>query len=206
MAYAPTKGNLINLKKSLALAMSGYELLDRKKNILLREMMTMIDEAENLQDELNTTISLAYRALQRANISLGIASVQNAANVDVDNSVTVSYRSIMGVELPGVKTDPPDAILPQYGLHTTNSALDEASALFTKTKIMASRLAELENGVYRLADAIKKTRKRANALENVVIPRFTSEIAVISDSLDEKDREEFSRMKVIKKQKNYGDG
>ena len=58
-----------------------------------------------------------------------------------------------------------------------------------------------ENSVYRLADSIKKTQKRANALKNIMIPRFEETVKFISDALDEKDREEFSRLKVIKKKK-----
>lgn len=198
MSTAPTKGNLINLKKSLALAQTGYDLLDRKRNILLREMMTLIDSAQALQREINDTYAHAYSALQRANVSLGITTVQSAANVDIEQSLTLSYRSIMGVELPRVDIDESPELKPEYGLQTTNSALDKAFLYFNKIKLMTARLAESETSVYRLADAIKKTRKRANALKNIVIPRFQAEIKVISDMLDEKEREEFNRMKVIK--------
>ena len=70
-----------------------------------------------------------------------------------------------------------------------------------KLKILTVELAEIENSVYRLADSIKKTQKRANALKNIMIPRFEETVKFISDALDEKDREEFSRLKVIKKKK-----
>lgn len=62
-------------------------------------------------------------------------------------------------------------------------------------------LAEVENSVYRLADAIKKTQKRANALKNVMIPKFEATVKFITEALEEKEREEFSRLKVIKSQK-----
>ena len=67
----PTKRNLITSKKSLALAKTGYELLDKKRNIIVREMMTLIDRATEIQTKIDVTYSQAYLALQRANITLG---------------------------------------------------------------------------------------------------------------------------------------
>ena len=82
MAIAPTKGNLINLKKSLALAENGYELLDRKRNILVREMMRLIEDAEEIQRDIDESYEKAYKALQAANVSLGISAVRTAASVE----------------------------------------------------------------------------------------------------------------------------
>ena len=82
-----------------------------------------------------------------------------------------------------------------------NSAVDNVYIHFTKVKELTVELAEIENSVYRLADAIKKTQKRANALKNIMIPRFEETVKFITDALDEKDREEFSRLKVIKRKK-----
>ena len=89
----------------------------------------------------------------------------------------------------------------QYGLNSTNSQLDEAYLSFVQVKHMTAELAEIENSVYRLADAIKKTQKRANALDNIMIPQFTATIKYITEALEEKEREDFSRLKVIKRQK-----
>ena len=80
--------------------------------------------------------------------------------------------------------------------------IDEAYILFARVKEMTAKLAEVENGIYRLAVAIKKTQKRANALKNILIPKFMNISKYISDSLEEKEREEFSRLKVIKTQKS----
>ena len=82
----------------------------------------------------------------------------------------------------------------------TSPALDEAYMKFRRVKDMTRRMAEIETSIYRLAQAIKKSQKRANALKNIVIPDFDSTIRVISEALEEKEREEFVRMKVIKKQ------
>ncbi len=196
----PTKGNLISSKKSLALAKTGYELLDKKRNILVREMMTLIDKASEIQDKIDVTYSKAYLALQKANITLGYID-DIAKSIPEENSLKVSYRSVMGVEIPIVTLDEEKEPKLYYGLDSTNENFDEAYICFREVKLLTADLAEVENSVYRLADAIKKTQKRANALKNIMIPRFEAAVKFISDALDEKDREEFSRMKVIKSQK-----
>ncbi len=197
----PTKGNLITSKKSLALAKTGYELLDKKRNILVREMMTLIDRATEIQTKIDVTYSQAYLALQRANITLGYID-DLAKTVPEDNSLKLSYRSVMGVEIPIVTIDEDSQENGLFfGLDVTNSAFDEAYMRFREVKRLTADLAEVENSVYRLADSIKKTQKRANALKNIMIPRFEETVKFITDALEEKDREEFSRLKVIKAQK-----
>lgn len=85
---------------------------------------------------------------------------------------------------------------------STSSLVDEAYIKFDRVKKLTAELAEVENSVYRLATAVNKTQKRANALKNIIIPRLTSTVKFITDSLEEKEREDFSRLKVIKAQKN----
>ena len=196
----PTKGNLIATKKSNALAHLGYELMDRKRNILIREMMGLLDDVKLLRDEITQTYAEAYRALQLANMSLGVISAMAEA-VPIDTGLHVSYRSVMGVEIPKLSYDKQE-IKPTYGLERANSKLDYAYTCFQKVKEMSVVLAEVENSVYRLANAIRKSQKRANALKNIVIPEFEHNIKFITDALEEKEREEFSRQKVIKRNKD----
>ena len=88
---------------------------------------------------------------------------------------------------------------PEYGMGDTCSELDECYLKFYRVKELTRRLAEVETSIYRLADAIKKTQKRANALQNIVIPGLDGTIRFITDALEEKEREEFARLKVIKR-------
>ena len=178
---APTKGNRSKIKRSLALAKMGYELMDRKRNILIREMMLLIDSAKQIQAEIDTTFTRAYSALQEANIKLG-ACQDIALATPVDDSLQLGYRSVMGVEIP-------------------DSSLDKTLYEFYRVKKLCATLAEVETSVYRLANAIKKAQKRANALQNIIIPQYTASIAYITGVLEEREREEFSRLKVIKAQK-----
>ena len=195
---APTKGNLNAAKRSRALADNGYELMDRKRNILIREIMELMDEAEDLQERIDSTFSEAYASMRLAEISMG-GSAQSGANaVPIDDSFSIRFRSVMGVELPVVSAEPEEPSGPPYGLAFTSSDLDDAYFKFAEVKELIRELAETENCIYRLAYAIKKAQKRANALQNIVIPGLGSEIARISDALEEKEREEFVRLKVVK--------
>lgn len=193
---SPTKGNLMKIKKSLELAKVGYDLLDRKRNILIRETMGLIDSAADIRSRIAESYRVAYQALEEANMSMGIVD-EFAAFVPVENGLTISSRSVMGVEIPTVSLDP----VPTdnyFGFRRTTAKLDEAYRRFNEVKQLTAELAQTENSVYRLATGIKKAQKRANALKNIIIPRFEVQVKTITAALDEKDREEFSRLKVIK--------
>ena len=107
----------------------------------------------------------------------------------------------MGVQLPCVEIAQAQPQM-SYSLSYTNSQLDKAYIAFCKVKEITATLAQVENSVYRLAIAIKKTQRRANALKNIIIPDSEHTVKFIADSLEEKEREEFSRLKVIKAQKS----
>lgn len=196
----PTKGNLIKMKRSLKQAQLGYELMDRKRNILIREMVNLTAEAKQLRGSIDETYRDAYRALQRANISMGVVSDISKV-IPVDNSIELNIRSVMGVELPQLSSQPREEKELPYGMMRTDSSFDNAYLCFNKAKDITVRLAEIENSIYRLAVSIKKTQKRANALKNIMIPKFRNAVRYISNALEEKEREEFSRQKVIKKAK-----
>lgn len=196
----PTKGNLIATKKSLALAKLGYDLLDRKRNILIREMMLLVEQAKSLHGEIEKTYSDAYAALQRANITLGVIE-ELSQGTGIENGIHITYRSVMGVDIPQVSYSS-TLKQSQYGLLSSNSQFDVAYMSFNRAKELTVVLAEVENSVYRLASAIKTTQRRANALKNINIPRFEETVRFITNALEEKEREEFSRLKVIRHTKD----
>lgn len=197
----PTKGNLILAKNSLTLASQGYDLMDKKRNILLRELMSLIDQTKEIQSEIDSTFTAAYAALQRANIELGINYVQEIAiSIPVDDSIRLKTRSIMGTEIPLVQHDPVPMSL-SYSYYNTKESLDEARLNFEKVKELTIKLSMVEISAYRLASSIHKTQKRANALKNITIPTYQGLVTNITNALEEKDREEFTRLKVIKRNK-----
>ncbi len=195
----PTKGNLILAKNSLKLAKQGYELMDKKRNILMRELMELIDKAKDIQREIDSTFTSAYNSLQQANIEMGIINVQELSNsIPEENSIEIKQRSIMGTEIPLVEYDN-TVTKPTYAFFQTKVSLDEASKRFVKVKDLTIRLSMIENSAYRLATNINKTQKRANALKNITIPYYTALVTEIQNALEEKEREEFTRLKVIKR-------
>ena len=197
----PTKGNLIRAKNSLALSRQGYELMVKKRNILNKEMMELIDQAKDIQTQIDETFRTAYAALQKANMEIGIAFVEQIAyTVPVEDSIRIKTRSVMGTEIPLVEYDAKSNI-PTYAYYSTKMSLDQAKAAFEKVKDLSIRLSMIENAAIRLAANIKKTQKRANALKNITIPRYEALSKDIQEALEEKEREEFTRLKVIKRMK-----
>lgn len=201
MNLFPTKGNLIIARNSLALSRQGFELLDKKRNILVREMMNMIDKAKKVNDEILVVFNEAYEALQDANISLGISVVQQIGfAIPEEDNIQIRDQSVMGVEIPIVSIND-KKMQPRYGFRMTNGTLDIARKKFERVKILSAQLAEIENSIYRLATNIRRTMKRTNALKNIMIPKYESISSTIENVLEEKEREEFSRLKVIKRVK-----
>jgi V/A-type H+-transporting ATPase subunit D len=194
-----TKGNLMSAKKFLAISKLGYDLLDRKRNILIREMMECIDKAKKLRGTIDSTYKTAYDALATANITMGVVA-HIAEGLDIYEGIAITYRSVMGVEVPVVRGEENTGRI-GYGLHRTNSQFDEAYVSFNEVRRITIVLAELENAIYRIAKAVKKTQMRANALKNILIPKYQNMVVTIQARLDENEREEFSRLKVIKARK-----
>jgi V/A-type H+-transporting ATPase subunit D len=157
----------------------------------------MIDDVRMLRLTMSSLFTQAYRALQDANITLGIVS-DIAKSIPIDDGISIKYRSIMGVEIPKVTHDI-EHVRITYGLGATNTKFDYAYKTFLELRLMIVKLAEIDNAVYRLAHAIRKTKKRANALERVVIPTLKKDIKFIKEILEEKDREALTRQKMIKK-------
>lgn len=193
----PTKGNLMHLNARLKLASKGYELMDRKRNILIREMMDILNEVKELRKTVTSKFKASYKALQDANITLGIVS-DISKSIPIDDGITIKYRSVMGVELPKVSHESKHVRI-TYGFGATNTKFDYAYKTFLEVREMMVKLAEIDNATYRLANAIRKTRKRANALDQIVLPQLANDIKFIKDTLEEKDREAFTRQKMIKK-------
>ena len=188
LKVVPTKGNLIAMKKSLQLANLGYNLMDQKRNVLIKEMMTLLDDVKLIRDQITSSYQEAYDALQEANISMGlITDIVNSTPEDY--GISIAYRSVMGVEIPKIAYDK-QPLKMTYDIERSNSKVDYAYNCFYRVKQLTVLLAEVENSVYRLANTIRKTQKRANALKNISIPRFESTIKVISEALEEKEREE----------------
>lgn len=195
---APTKANLIRAKNFLAFSQKGFELLDKKRNVLIQEMMGMIGKVKDLQDRMATVFKDAYEALQMANISMGVHEIEEIAlSIPTVEEYEILLKSVMGVEIPSVKYEKKD-LEHYYGFFRTNPAVDIAVTKFREVKYLIYELAEIENSVYKLAAEIKKTQKRANALEKIQIPKYKEQVKFMEQILEEKEREDFFRLKRVK--------
>ncbi|HAS72899.1 MAG TPA: V-type ATP synthase subunit D [Clostridiales bacterium UBA8960] len=197
----PTKANLIKSKSMLTFTRQGYQLLDKKRNVLIREMMDMIEEVENLQAQIDQVFFDVYDALNHALVTMGESTVMEIAlSIPRDENLTILNKSIMNVEIPTIKyAEKP--LGPYYGFYRTNSAIDLIVVKMAKAQQLLYHLAEVENTVFRLALEIKRTSKRANALDKIQIPKFESLTKWIEESLEEKEREDFFRLKRLKGKK-----
>jgi V/A-type H+-transporting ATPase subunit D len=182
----------------MAQAVSGHDLLEQKRQVLMMELVRHIDSARSLQNEVAGIFDEAYKSLRRANLSLGIDTVEDIANsVPFTGELVVRLRSVMGVEIPDID-DIDCSIKPSYSFMGSTGAMDEAYLSFRKVLATLLKLAEVETSVYRLAVQIRRTHRRVNALEKVVIPSNRAEGAFITGVLEEGEREDFVRMKIAK--------
>lgn len=195
---APTRSNLLRARESLDLAQEGYEILDRKREVLTNELVHVAHDAAELQEEVWALLDKAYRALEVARLSTGREHLEWAAlSVRSGVSVEVIPHSVMGVVIPSVRTHttPPDV---PYSLGDTTSALDEAAARFRRVLEEIPLLAEMMTTVWRLARELQKTQRRVNALQHVFIPQYEETIKHIESALEEREREETFRLKRLK--------
>ncbi len=198
----PTKANLMKCEEILKFSQKGFELLDKKRNILIQEMMTLVKRAEVIQSKINNEFIVAYKSLEIANIMMGRNSVKEFSfAVEEENEYKILLTSVMGVEIPKIKYNKEEPVA-SYSFFRTNSSFDNAVLKFNELKYMIYELSEVETSVYKLAMEIKKTKKRANALEKIRIPMYIDLIKEIKETLEEKEREDFFRLKLLKGRKN----
>lgn len=196
----PTKSNLIKLKKTIALSKQGQKLLEKKKYILENEKEKYISQKKELEETFHKQYEKAFLALQNANVDMGITKVNMISHtIKIDNLLDIKYKTIMGVEIPLISymsSSNPDLT---FGLLGTTISIDEAIVEFQNIKKMMIDLARLEITISRLDSAIEKVQKRSNSLKDIIIPNYEKDEKRIQDILEERDREEFVRMKMIKK-------
>ena len=159
----------------------------------------------NIQAQIDETFRTAYAALQKANMELGIAFVQQVSyTVPVEDSVRIKTRSVMGTEIPLVEYDKQLTNTPTYAYYSTRVSLDQAKAAFEKVKssLSSSPVSKMPRSVW--LQTSKKHRKERMLSRNITIPRYEALTKDIQNALEEKEREEFTRLKVIKRMKQKG--
>lgn len=200
--YLPTKSNLIKLQKSLTITKQGYELLEKKKMILSKELEKYLKQGESVRKEVYSLMESGKTLIRNANIDLGIDNLTNISNgVKIDNYIDIKNITLMGTEIPSA-VHKKEVVKRNYGFYNTNNTVDEAILKFNEIQEKLIELAILDNTIFRLKASIEKVRTRANALQNIIIPENEYIVKDISDKIDEREREEFARLKVEKNKLN----
>ena len=195
----PTRGALVRTGAALVLAVRGHDILEQKRHVLMMELSRRIHEAAGIQRTTRQLFEKAYAALQTTSLSLGIDTVEDIARSGPETTdFTILLHAVMGAEIPDVDPISQDPFS-CYSWYGTSASLDMAFFRAREVCSLIARLAEVETSVYRLAVHIRKTWRRVNALEKVVIPGLRADMARIAGALEEAEREDFVRMKTAQK-------
>ena len=190
--YAPTKTNLLRLRSDLNFARQGYELLDQKRNILIIELLALVDQTTDFQSR------KAYQALEEAVLDMGKLKVQYLTGaVNITTNIVIRSRRVMGVSLPVVETEFTEHP-PYYSPMGTSFWIDSSISFFKEVLNLLGRLSELKISVLRLANEVKKTIRKVNALEKIAIPDLHETVSFIESRLEENERDMFILMKMVK--------
>lgn len=195
---SPTKANLIRFKQELKLAQEGYELLDKKREVLLRELFRLIFEIKNLQDAISQKLPVIYSKFKSAETKLGKERIKNILTITAKGrEIKLLEKSVMGIHIPEVSLK--EEFRPQYygPLHSPPE-LDETIKLLMEFFPTLLHYLELKYALVRVAQEVRKTERRLRALENIFIPQYKSDILRIETYLEENEREEFFRTKKVK--------
>ena len=201
----PTRMELLGMKKKIKVAEKGNPRLKEKRDALIMEFFEIIDGARSIRSKLIDTIGHSYDNLIRAEAVMGPSYVESIAkSVPAVDELKLKSENIMGVRIPkleSVEINTRDSVGIKYSPMTTSSVLDEAVNDFGEALQQIIQLVEKEEQVRRLSGEIKKAKRRVNALEYIMIPRLKNTKKYIQMRLEEIERENFFRLKVVKKKR-----
>ncbi|TKJ35795.1 MAG: V-type ATP synthase subunit D [Planctomycetes bacterium B3_Pla] len=196
--YAPTKTNLLKLRNDLKFARQGYELLDQKRNILIIELLALVDQTVDFQSRVENALAKAYKALEETVFDMGKLKVQYLTGaVHITTDITVRSRRVMGVALPVIDTEFKEHS-PHYSPMGTSFWIDSSLHFFKEVLKLLGKLSELKISVLRLANEVKKTIRKVNALEKIAIPDLNETVHYIESRLEENERDMVILMKLVK--------
>ncbi|WP_073997620.1 V-type ATP synthase subunit D [Anaerococcus urinomassiliensis] len=198
---APTKANLIAAKDQLNLLNTGLDILDKSRKALIGAHDSKIKQRDELNTEVNETIERVSKNFKKAMVTMGEAKLNDIASLlPVDNSIKLKESEFMQTKVYDIDFTPQKLSL-SYSFYETNETFDQAVLSFNELKSKILKLAELDTTINNLDRQIKKTSKKVNSLEKVQIPKLEDRIKEISSLIEEKEREEFSKTKMVKDRK-----
>ena len=194
-----TKIELLKFKKSSQVATMVQKILDDKRKVLLRNIEDMIEKASKTRGGIWDPLQDIYKSVNEAYLSLGTGTVDSVAeSTPPVMEVDVTVRRVVDVKIPTLTVTEKDTKSMPYGFADTNSSIDRAAKQIKELLPQICKAAEYENSIFSLAKALEKTQKLLNALENVIIPQYQQNVRFIAQALEEKEREEFAKLKKVK--------
>jgi V/A-type H+/Na+-transporting ATPase subunit D len=194
----PTKSSLFAIKAQLSIAREGFELLEQKREILVMELMRMVEEVKLLERDMDRRLQSAYGSLKQMLVLMGRETARDvSAGIQFEYTAREKFGKLMGIPLPTIDVDMPRMEL-KYSFMGTDSACDSTTVEFFELLKLVSRMAEIRTMVWRLAKEVKKTQRRVNALEKIVIPDVAETRKFIEGVLEEREREVFFVQKMLK--------
>ncbi len=195
---APTRSNLMRIKDELAFSRTGYDLLDQKRSILVSELLTLVDQAVDYQNRVEKALNDASEALEDAIMHMGRLKVANLAGaVDIASSISLSTRKVMGVELPKVSTEFTGSG-PFFSPEGTSMLAEVAVNRYRDALSLMGQMSELKVSIMRLAREVRKTIRKVNSLEKLVIPDREATVRYLTARIEEAERESMIQMKTVK--------
>jgi V/A-type H+-transporting ATPase subunit D len=194
-----TKIELIKIRRSMQVAKMVHKILDDKREVLLKKIDEMIEEANKAREDIWTPLGEIYSAVYQAYMSLGTSTLEAVADSTPSVMETeVNVRRIVDVKIPTLQVTTKGGSQLSYGFTETNASVDKAAKLIKVMLPGVCKAAEYENAIFSLAKELERTQKLINALEYVIIPQYEDAIAFIKATLEEREREEFVRLKKVK--------
>ena len=196
---APTKSNLIRVKERLNTALEGYDLLEQKREILVMELMRQVEQVKILEKDLDARIATAYPCLRHMLVIVGRDRAEKLSqNIHYDFDLREKTVTAAGMTLPGLEIKLPEAEL-KYSTANSFAECDETVLEFFSFLKILTELAAVRTIAWRLAREVRKTQRRVNALEKMVIPTATETRNYIESVLEERDRDSFFAGKLLKR-------
>ena len=194
----PTKSSLFAVRDQLSIAREGFELLEQKREILVMELMRMVEEVKLLERDLDKRVQSAYASLKRMMVRVGRETARDVSSgISFDYAVREKAGKLMGIPLPTIDMHMPKMEL-KYSFMSTDSSCDGTMIEFFELLKLVARMAEIRTMVWRLAKEVRKTQRRVNALEKIVIPDVQETKKFIEGVLEEREREVFFVQKILK--------
>lgn len=196
---APTNSNLLAMKEQLSISQNGYDLLEQKREILVQELMHMVDKVRMLEKDIDEQVKVAYPAFKRMLMADGSDQVRRIAHsVHYDFEMQEKDVSVAGMNFQTIDVHLPKKKL-FYSMFGTFANTDDVISKFFDLLSLLTQMASIRTIVWRLAEEVKKTQRRVNALDKMVIPQTLETKVYIENTLEEKERENVFVLKALKK-------